>query len=107
MPAVPDLSPPGLSLPGLTLIVGASGFLGRNLQAWFDRHGVAYATIGRDAGDLCDRDTALRLFAEQPPVARILHVATVQRPGQRQDESPPELLAINFSLHLHVVEARD
>jgi GDP-L-fucose synthase len=100
MPAARDLS-----LPGLSLIVGASGFLGRNLQVWFDRHGAAYATIGRDAGDLRDRDTVMRLFAEQPSVVRILHVATFQRTGQRQYEIPGDLFDTNLRIHLNVLEA--
>ncbi len=91
--------------PDLNLIVGASGFLGRNLQAWFDRHGAAYATIGRDAGDLRDRDTVMRLFAASPPASRILHVATFQRTGTRQYEIPAELFNTNLRIHLNVLEA--
>ena len=88
-----------------TLIVGASGFLGRNLQAWFDRHGVSYATIGRDAGDFRDRDTVMRLFADQQRVDRILHVVTFQRTGQRQYEVPADLFETNLRIHLNVLEA--
>jgi GDP-L-fucose synthase len=90
---------------GLSLIVGASGFLGRNLQAWFDRRGQAYLTITRDDGDLRDRDTVLRLFAERPRVDRILHVATFQRTGASQYEIPAELLDRNLRIHLNLLEA--
>jgi GDP-L-fucose synthase len=95
MPAAPEPS----------LIVGASGFLGRNLRAWFDRHGQSYVTIGREDGDLRDRDTVMRAFAAQPPVDRILHVATFQRTGQRQYEIPADLLDANMRIHLNVLEA--
>jgi GDP-L-fucose synthase len=91
--------------PDLSLIVGASGFLGRNLRSWFDRHRQAYIAIGREAGDLRDRGTVLRLFAERPSVGRILHVATFQRTGQRQYEIPAELLDTNLRIHLNVLEA--
>ncbi len=90
---------------GLSLIVGASGFLGRNLAAWFERHGIGYLTVGRDAGDLRDRDTVMRLFAEQPAVDRILHVATFQRTGGRQYEIPADLFDTNLRIHLNVLEA--
>src|SRR5437667_334452 len=98
-------APPELSLPGLTLIVGGSGFLGRNLQAWLGRRDMAFRAIGREAGDLRDRDTVLHLFAAEPPAARILHVATFQRTGQRQYEIPAELLDSNLRMHLNVLEA--
>src|SRR5262245_16079159 len=97
--------PSASSLSGVSLIIGASGFLGRNLQAWFDRHGIAYVAIGREAGDLRDRDTVMRLFAAQPRADRIFHLATFQRTGARQYEIPAELFDSNFRIHLNVLEA--
>lgn len=90
---------------GLSLIVGASGFLGRNLCAWFDRHRMPYIALGRDAGDLRDRETVRRLFAEQPKADRIFHLATFQRTGQRQYEIPAELFDANLRIDLNLLEA--
>jgi GDP-L-fucose synthase len=87
------------------LILGSDGFLGRNLQAYFERHDIPFVTIGRAAGDLRDRETVLRLFAELPPVGRILHVVTFQRTGNRQYEIPADLLDTNMRIHLNVLEA--
>jgi len=93
------------SAPDLSLIVGASGFLGRNLRAWFERRGTRYGALGREAGDLRDREVVIRLFAAAPPASRILHVATFQRTGQRQYEIPAELFDTNLRIHLNVLEA--
>ena len=90
---------------GLSLIVGADGFLGRNLCAWFDRHGVGYLAIDRADGDLRDRDTVLRLLAKQPKVDRIFQLATFQRTGQRQYEIPAELFDVNLRIDLNLLEA--
>jgi len=89
----------------LSLIVGSDGFLGRNLQTYFKEHGLPCVTLRRDAGDLRDRATVLRLFEDLPQVGRILHVATFQRTGQRQYEIPADLLDTNMRIHLNVLEA--
>jgi len=89
----------------LSLIVGGDGFLGRNLQAYFNEHGLPFLTLRRDAGDLRDRATVLRLFEELPPVRRIFHIATFQRTGPRQYEIPADLLDTNMRIHLNVLEA--
>ena len=89
----------------LSLIVGGDGFLGRNLQTYFEEHALPCVALRRDAGDLRDRATMLRLFEELPPVGRILHVATFQRTGQRQYEIPADLLDTNMRIHLNVLEA--
>jgi GDP-L-fucose synthase len=88
-----------------SLILGSDGFLGRNLEAYFKGHGLPFVSLGRNAGDLCDRPTVLRLFDELPPVDRILHVATFQRTGRRQYEIPADLLDTNMRIHLNVLEA--
>jgi GDP-L-fucose synthase len=89
----------------LSLIVGGDGFLGRNLQAYFKVRELPFLALRRDAGDLRDRATVLRLFEELPPIARILHVATFQRTGHRQYEIPADLLDTNMRIHLNVLEA--
>ncbi len=89
----------------LSLIVGGDGFLGRNLQAYFSAQGLPFVALRRDAGDLRDRPTVLRLFGELPPVGRIFHVATFQRTGPRQYEIPADLLDTNMRIHLNVLEA--
>jgi GDP-L-fucose synthase len=90
---------------GLNLIIGASGFLGRNLQAYFRRCGLPFHALGRDAGDLRERERVLELLADAPKAARIFHLATFQRTGQRQYEIPAELLDTNARIHLNVLEA--
>ena len=88
-----------------TLILGGNGFLGQNLQAHCQRRGLPFVAVGRDAGDLRDRDTVLRLFERLPRVRRILHVVTFQRTGHRQYEIPADLLDTNLRIHLNVLEA--
>jgi GDP-L-fucose synthase len=88
----------------VSLIVGGSGFLGRNLRSHFDRRGLQYVTVERDAGDLRDRNTVIRLFQQLPRVDRIFHVVTFQRTGQRQYEIPADLLDANLRIHLNVLE---
>src|SRR5712691_3661749 len=88
-----------------SLILGSDGFLGRNLAAYFNRQHMPFVAIGRSAGDLRDRRTVLQLFAELPPVDRILHVVTFQRTGYQQYEKPADLLDANTRIHLNVLEA--
>jgi GDP-L-fucose synthase len=88
----------------VSLILGGSGFLGRNLRAYFDRRGLHHLTVERDAGDFRDRNTVLRLFQQLPRVDRIFHVVTFQRTGQRQYEIPADLLDSNLRIHLNVIE---
>jgi GDP-L-fucose synthase len=87
------------------LVVGADGFLGRNLEDYLVARGRRVARIGRSDGDLSDWPTAERLFAEAPKVARIFHVVTRQRTGAVQYGLQGELLAINARIHLNVLEA--
>jgi len=93
------------AIPELNLIIGGSGFVGRNLQAYFAGRGMPFHALGRDAGDLRDRDRVLALLKAAPKAARIFHVATFQRTGQRQYEIPAELLDTNARIHLNVLEA--
>jgi len=90
---------------GLSLVLGASGFLGRNLCAYFDRCSAAYVAIGREAGDLRERERVLGLFAELPRLDRIFHVATFQRTGARQYDIQADLFDTNFRIHTNVLEA--
>ncbi|HWK43565.1 MAG TPA: NAD-dependent epimerase/dehydratase family protein [Stellaceae bacterium] len=98
-------SPADLSYPQPSLIIGADGFLGRNVTRYFAERGWPVHAIGRADGDLSDRDTVDRLFKTAPPVARIFHLVTRQRTGQVQFGIQGELLTINARIHLNVLEA--
>jgi GDP-L-fucose synthase len=87
------------------LIVGADGFLGRNLEEYLAARNRRVARIGRADGDLSDWPTAERLFASAPKVARVFHVVTRQRTGSVQYGIQGEMLAINARVHLNVLEA--
>jgi GDP-L-fucose synthase len=87
------------------LIVGADGFLGRNLEDYLTARGRRVARIGRADGDLSNWPDVERLFRAAPQVARIFHVATRQRTGALQYGLQGELLAINARIHLNVLEA--
>lgn len=87
------------------LIIGADGFLGRNLVHWFDRQGLAYHRIGRADGDLTCATTVDHLFRAAPPVDRIFHLVTRQRTGAVQYGMQAELMADNARIHMNVLEA--
>jgi GDP-L-fucose synthase len=87
------------------LVIGADGFLGRNLEAYLAAHGRRVARIGRADGELSDWQTVESLFASAPKVKRIFHVVTRQRTGAVQYGVQGELLAINARVHLNVLEA--
>lgn len=87
------------------LIVGADGFLGRNLEAYLTEKGRRVARIGRADGDLAEWSTVERLFCAAPKVERIFHVVTRQRTGAVQYGLQGELLAINARVHLNILEA--
>jgi len=88
-----------------TLIVGADGFLGRNLVHYFEERGWPFQAIGRAAGDLTDWSTVAAVFRSAPSCDRILHVVTRQRTGQVQYGMAGTLLAVNARIHLNVLEA--
>ena len=88
-----------------SLIIGADGFLGRNLTEYFRQRGWNYYRIGRRDGDLTDQATVERLFREAPEVDRIFHVVTHQRTGPVQFDIQGRLLAVNSRIHLNVLEA--
>ena len=92
-----------MSLSQTSLILGADGFVGRNLARWMDVRGYPYVAIGRDAGDLADPGVADSAF--RPPCARVFHLVTRQRTGAVQLGMQGELLAINARLHLNVLDA--
>lgn len=87
------------------LIVGADGFLGKNLEAYLVASGRRTARIGRADGDLADWANVERLFRNAPRVERIFHVVTRQRTGAVQYGLQGELLAVNARIHLNVLEA--
>ncbi|MDR3733946.1 MAG: NAD-dependent epimerase/dehydratase family protein [Acidobacteriaceae bacterium] len=88
-----------------TLILGADGFVGRNLRIWLEQRGWPSHAIGRADGDLTDAATCERLFQVAPRCGRIVHLATHQRTGQRQYEIPATLLDVNARIHLNVLRA--
>jgi GDP-L-fucose synthase len=88
-----------------TLIVGADGFLGRNLVNHFEERGWPFHPIGRAAGDLTDWSTVAAAFRAASYCDRILHVVTRQRTGQAQYGMAGTLLAVNARIHLNVLEA--
>jgi len=93
------------SLPATDLIVGADGFLGRNLVNYLTARGRSVASIGRADGNLADWATVERLFSAWPKGTRIFHLVTRQRTGSIQHRIQGELLAINARIHLNVLEA--
>jgi len=90
---------------GIDLVLGADGFLGRNLAARLPTFGRKVLAIGREAGDLSLWDNVAAAFRGLPPFARIFHVVTRQRTGAIQYKMQGELLAINARIHLNVLEA--
>lgn len=87
------------------LVIGATGFLGRNLVPRLEEAGRRVIRIGRADGDLSDWTVVERLFRATEPVARIFHIVTRQRTGAIQYDIQGELLAINARIHLNVLEA--
>lgn len=87
------------------LIVGADGFLGRNLAAYFDARGQAWHGVHRADGDLAEPGVADAAFATAPKVSRIFHVVTRQRTGPVQYKIQGELMRLNTRIHLNVLEA--
>lgn len=88
-----------------SLIVGADGFLGRNLAGYFDARGHRWHGVHRRDGDLSEPGVADAAFARAPQVDRIFHVVTRQRTGPVQYGIQGELLRINSAIHLNVLEA--
>lgn len=88
-----------------SLIVGADGFLGKNLAAYFDRRAHGWHGVFRREGDLTDPQVADRAFEKAPKVDRIFHVVTRQRTGPVQYGIQGELLRINSQVHMNVLDA--
>ncbi len=88
-----------------SLIVGADGFLGRNLAAYFDAHGHSWHGVYRRDGDLSEPGIADAALARTPKVDRIFHVVTRQRTGPVQYGIQGELLRINSAIHMNMLEA--
>jgi nucleoside-diphosphate-sugar epimerase len=89
----------------ITIVLGADGFIGRNLVRYFAERGWPVHAVGRAAGDLADRQTVQNLFAAAPRAGRIFHLATRQRTGPVQYGIQGELLAVNARIHLNLLEA--
>ena len=89
---------------GKSLIIGADGFLGKNMCHYFDGHGFPYIPIGKQEGDLRDRDNCIRIFSTLPTVERIFHLVTFQRTGNIQFEIPADLYQNNVRIHSNIVE---
>jgi GDP-L-fucose synthase len=89
-----------------TVVLGADGFLGRNLVEHWRARGWPVHPVGRAAGDFTDPAAVEAAFRAAPRDAgRILHAVTKQRTGAVQYEMQGELLADNARIHLNVLEA--
>ena len=91
--------------PERDIVIGADGFLGRNLVPRLRAEGREVVEIGRAAGDLSDWANVERALRDAAPAGRIFHVVTRQRTGAIQYDIQGELLAINTRIHLNVLEA--
>ena len=87
------------------LILGADGFVGKNLSRLMKARGEAHIPIGRAAGDFTDPAVVQKAFAEAGPVKKIYHLITRQRTGSIQEKIQGELLAHNARIHLNILEA--
>lgn len=89
-----------------TLILGADGFIGRNLVDTWRARGWPFHAVGRAAGDFTDPTVVEAAFRAAPrDTARIVHAITKQRTGAIQYEMQGELLRDNAQIHLNVLEA--
>jgi GDP-L-fucose synthase len=88
-----------------TIVLGADGFIGRNLVAYWRARNWPVHPVGRDAGDFTDFAVVERAFREAPAAGRILHAITKQRTGAIQYEIQGELLRDNSRIHLNVLDA--
>lgn len=88
-----------------TIILGADGFLGRNLLEYWRTSGWPVHPVGRADGDFTERAVVDRVFREAPRAGRILHAITKQRTGAIQYEMQGELLRDNSRIHLNVLDA--
>ena len=88
-----------------TIVLGADGFLGRNLTEHLRARGWPVHPVGRSAGDFTDFAVVDRVFREAPKAGRILHAITKQRTGAIQYDIQGELLRDNSRIHLNVLDA--
>ncbi len=88
-----------------TIILGADGFLGRNLTEHWRAQGWPVHPVGRAAGDFTDATVVDHVFREAPKAGRIVHAITKQRTGAIQYEMQGELLRDNSCIHLNVLDA--
>lgn len=90
---------------GMTVVLGADGFVGRNLVGYWRAHGWPVHPIGRAAADFTVREAVLHVFRAAPEATRIIHAITRQRTGTIQYDMQGELLRDNACIHLNVLEA--
>lgn len=88
-----------------TIVLGADGFIGRQLVEYWRGQGWPVHGIGRSAGDFTDAETVANAFATAPKAGRIFHAITKQRTGSIQYEIQGELLRDNARIHLNVLDA--
>lgn len=88
-----------------TIILGADGFLGRHMCAYFAARGWPFHPIGKAAGDFSVFAHVEAAFRAAPEAGRILHLITHQRTGAVQYDIPGSLLFENAHIHLNVLEA--
>jgi GDP-L-fucose synthase len=87
-----------------TLILGADGFLGRNLCRYLDEHGYGYRGIHRKDGDLRDSRVCEAIFRNLPDADYLFHLVTFQRTGNIQYKIQADLLQNNARIHLNVLD---
>jgi len=88
-----------------TIILGADGFVGRNLVERWQAENWPVHAVGRAAGDFTDAATVHAALRAAPKAGRIIHAITRQRTGNIQYQMQGELLADNARIHLNVLEA--
>jgi GDP-L-fucose synthase len=89
-----------------TVILGADGFLGRNLVAQWKAAGRPVHAVGHSAGDFTDFAVVEAAFRRAPTdTGRIIHAITKQRTGPIQYGMQGELLYDNARIHLNVLES--
>lgn len=85
------------------LVTGGAGFAGRHLRDRLRLEGVECLAPARDAIDLCDDESVLRLVRDAQP-STVFHLAAFSSPSLSL-ERPAEALLTNVAMTLSVLEA--